>query len=619
MYLNEIQDSKKRQEELSQAAERLRWHSLEITSKAGSGHPTSSLSCAEIVSVLFFQEMQADSSEPENLRNDRFVLSKGHAAPVLWSVHYEAGLIDKDELRSLRRIDSDQEGHPTPRNPWVDVATGSLGQGLSMGLGMAWSARLHDSGSHTYVLLGDGETAEGSVWEAANLAAFQKVDNLTAIVDINRFGQSGPAMLEHDLATYRRRFEAFGWEVSEVDGHDVNALSEALQKARSSSGRPHVILAETEKGHGVSSIEGEEGSHGKPAPSLKDALSELDKTAMEKECSLGIHPLPEGDAPSRAIEVGEIPKDGDGGDEVATRQAFGDAALAMGKACNRMVALDGDVKNSTKLEPFFEKYPERSIECYIAEQNMVGMATGISKSGMLPCVATFAAFLTRAMDQLRMAAISQSKMILAGSHAGVAIGEDGPTQMGLEDLSMMRALPGSQVFYPADVASTRAALEQAAGHDGISYLRLNRGKTPQVYPADESFEAGKAKVFHESKDDDVTLIGGGITLHECLKARENLEKSGIKARVVDPFSVKPIDAETLRRCADETGTVIVAEDHYGEGGLGEAVLSALEGREFKWSHLAVRSLPRSGDPEALLERHGISHRKIENAAAALAA
>lgn len=615
MYAQQLNATQERVRQLGRAADRLRRHSLVSTDKAGSGHPTSSMSCAEIISVLFFEQMRMDPGNPDNRHNDHFVLSKGHAAPILWAAFYEAGMIDKAQHDSLREIDSEQEGHPTPRNQWVKVATGSLGQGLSMGLGMAWAARAHKTDSRVYVLLGDGETSEGSVWEAAALAAHEKLDKVTAIVDINRLGQSDPTMLQHDISAYRRRFEAFGWYVSEVDGHDVAEVSAAFGRSKKVSGQPQVILAATTKGKGVSFIEDEKGKHGKPAPSLEEALEELGEDSAEDERMLDIHP-PEKNDRFAPIEIGDslppgnYPTDGN----TATREAFGNAMLALGESCRQLVALDGDVKNSTKLQDFFDKIPDRSLECYIAEQNMLGMAIGIGKCGLLPCTATFAAFLTRAFDQLRMAAISRARIIVAGSHAGVAIGEDGPTQMGLEDIAMMRSLPGSIVLYPADGRATHGALDQAARHNGIAYLRLNRGGTPNLYDNDTRFAPGKAFLWNESDSDQVTLVGAGITLHECLEAQQTLKDSGIAARVVDCFSVKPVDRTLLRRCADETAAVVVAEDHYVAGGMGEAVLSAIQEIDCAWCHLAITGLSRSGPPEALLKRHGIDAESIVAAA-----
>jgi len=620
MLLEKSHDTEQKRELLEHAAERLRRGSLISTDEAGSGHPTSCLSCAEIMSVLFFEHMRLDANDPDNLHNDQFVLSKGHAAPILWSAFYESGLIDEDDLRSLRQIDSEQEGHPTPRNPWVKVATGSLGQGFPMALGMAWSSKLRNAASRTYVLLGDGETSEGSVWEAASLGAHLGLDNLTVVVDINRHGQSEATMLGHDIDAYHRRFAAFGWNVIQVDGHDVGSLSEAFDVAKSESDRPTVILAATVKGKGVSEIEGASGNHGKPAPSLEDALGQLNADALKTDRELGIHPTETHNAvPKVTINGKPDVSSYEKGDKFATREAFGKAMLDLGGRSDELVALDGDVKNSTKLQDFFDTHPDRSVECYIAEQVMAGMAIGMSKTGCLPCAATFAAFLTRAFDQLRMGALSRSRMIVAGSHAGVAIGEDGPTQMGLEDFAMMRALPNSIVFHPADAVSTHLALEKAAQHDGISYLRLTRGKLATLYDADEDFPAGEAKVHGQSEEDRVTLVGAGTTLHECLAAQKVLRDEGIQARVVDCYSLKPLPRETLKHCVEATGRLVIAEDHYPEGGLGEAIFAELGGQAFEQRHLAVRKLPRSGASDALLADHGIDADAIAKAARELAA
>ncbi|MCB1131647.1 MAG: transketolase [Verrucomicrobiae bacterium] len=609
------QSSPNRQQKLHEISERLRRDSLVATDEAGSGHPTSCLSCAEIMSVLFFEQLRYDADHPDSPNNDQFILSKGHAAPILWSVFHEAGLVSAEELKMLRDIDSDLEGHPTPRNRWVRVATGSLGQGLSMGVGMAWAARHKRTGSRTFVLLGDGETAEGSVWEAAALASHLAMGNLTAIIDINRYGQSGETMLGHDPDVYARRFEAFGWEIEKVDGHDIAALSDALGGRRDDNGKPRVILARTEKGKGVPQIQGERGSHGKPADSLKEATAELDQDAIHKKPEGQLHKPRAGaeNAPARPkIEL--PPPEYEQAESVATRQAFGDAMLALGEASDAVIALDGDVKNSTKLESFFEKYGDRSIECYIAEQNMTGVAVGLDAAGLRPCLATFSAFLTRAFDQLRMAAVSRSRLIVAGSHCGVAIGQDGPSQMGLEDIAMMRAPPGSMVLHPSDAVSTHRALEMAANHDGIAYLRLTRNKLPVIYPVDEGFPEGGSKVHGASEDDRITFVGAGVTLHECLKARTSLREQDIPSRVVDCYSIKPIDTATLRRCAEETGHIVIVEDHYAAGGLGEAVLSALGDTPCKRRHLAVRGISRSGNPAELLDLHGISSSHIEEAA-----
>lgn len=600
-----------KQRKLREISERLRRDSLVATAEAGSGHPTSCLSCAEIMSVIFFDQLRYNPDEPGNPDNDQFILSKGHAAPILWSVYHEAGLLTDDDLKSLREVTSDLEGHPTPRCRFVKVATGSLGQGLSMGVGMAWAARRRRGGSRTFVLLGDGETAEGSVWEAAALASHLRLGHLTAVIDINRYGQSGATMLGHDSATYRARFEAFGWEAKEVDGHDVAAVAAALGESRDVRAKPLVVLALTEKGKGVPELEGKRGSHGKPAESLDEAVDALDRDALQKGPE-GKIPKPDaaGPPPPRRESVKLPPPNFEQADSVATRTAFGAAMLELADVCPDLIALDGDVKNSTMLEEFFERHAGRSIECYIAEQNMVGMAVGLGAAGLLPCLATFAAFLTRAFDQLRMAAISRSHIIVAGTHCGVAIGQDGPSQMGLEDIAMMRCLPGSLVLHPADAVSAHRSLELAANHDGIAYLRLTRNKLPVIYQPDDVFEPGGSHSHGVSPDDRLTLVGAGVTLHECLKARTRLKERGIPARVVDCYSIKPIDGATLRRCAEETGNIIVVEDHYAAGGLGEAVLGALGDTPCRRRHLAVHGVSRSGRPEELLERHGISESGI---------
>ncbi|MGF1452826.1 MAG: transketolase [Opitutales bacterium] len=612
MLITEADSTSRRNELLSAMADRLRRDSIEATDAAGSGHPTSSLSCAEIMSVLFFDAMRFDPNVPYSPSNDEFVLSKGHAAPVLWATYHQAGMISRDEMLSLRDIDSRQEGHPTPRNPWVKVATGSLGQGLPMGLGMAWAARRENAGSRVYVLLGDGETAEGSNWEAAALASHEKMDNLTAVVDVNRLGQSAPTMLEHDASTYEARFAAFGWETKIVDGHDPEKLSTALAEMRNTQGRPQVVLAMTKKGAGVSQAEDKEGLHGKALDEPSEALEEIHPEDSERLELRVPHETEPARVPEVPVTIGkpeyEIGKD------VSPREAYGHALLEIAASSEDIIALDGDVKNSTKTQAFFDQYPQRAVECFIAEQNMVGMAIGLGKRGFLPYVATFAAFLTRAFDQLRMAGISFSDIKIAGTHAGVSIGPDGPTQMGLEDLAMFRSLPGSTVLYPSDAVATHAATTLVGPVNGIAYQRLTRGKLPTIYADDTDFEIGGSKVWGETDHDRVTLVGAGVTLHECLKAQHQLETQKIKARVIDLFSVKPVDVETLARCVAKTGAIVLVEDHYPEGGLGEAVLSALEGREFKWRHLAVREVPRSGKPDELLEKYGISASHIVEAA-----
>lgn len=597
-------------------ARRLRRHSLLSTTEAGSGHPSTCFSCAEIVATIFFQFLRYDLENPKHPANDRFVLSKGHAAPILWAVLAEAGAFPVDRLLTLRRIDSELEGHPTPRSPYVDVATGSLGQGLSNAVGMAIAARMDGRDNRIYALLGDGEAAEGAVWEAAALAAHRGLSNLVAVVDVNRLGQSEPTMYEHHLEVYRRRFEAFGWKVWTVDGHDIPTLTAALAEATAYSGGPAAVIAKTLKGKGVSFMEDKEGWHGKPVtdPALvQKALEELGPD----------EPLPEAlELQKPAVTTAPIAHSGGEhsdpeppqyslGQQVATREAYGTALAKLGKVDPRIVALDGDCKNSTFSQTFMKAFPERFVECYIAEQNMVGMAAGLAAVGKIPFASSFACFLSRAYDFIRMAGISQVNLKLCGSHAGVSIGEDGPSQMGLEDLAMMRVVAGSTVLYPSDAVSTERLVALAAQTPGIVYIRTSRPKTPVIYNNDETFQVGGSKVVRSSDNDRATIIAAGVTLHEALAAADQLAKGGILVRVIDLYSVKPVDRATLEKAARETGLLVTVEDHYVESGLGEAARSAVDSAiPCRWVHLAVRELPRSGKPAELLERFGISAHQI---------
>jgi transketolase len=599
-------------EALEKIAARLRIHSLRMTTKAGSGHPTTCLSMAELAACLFFGEMRYNLKDPEDWGNDEFVLSKGHAAPILWAAYAEAGVIPEPELMNLRSISSNLEGHPTPRLPWVKAATGSLGQGLSVGVGLALAQRLGRSLGRTFVMMGDGECAEGSVWEAANAAGHFHLKNLVAIVDINRLGQSEATMFGHDVRAYERRFKAFGWRTFRVDGHDIRKILAALLEIRAAGG-PAVILAKTIKGKGVSFIEDRNGWHGKP---LKP--EELEKALAE------IGPMPDVDAkrlirPPRkaarpAAKTGVAWERTDYSSPTATRLAYGFALEKLGRVNDNVVVLDGDVKNSTYADKFFESFPKRSFECYIAEQNLVGMGIGMAVKGYMPFIATFAAFLSRAHDQIRMAAYSLSNIKLCGSHVGVSIGEDGPSQMGLEDLAIFRPIPGCAVLYPCDANSTEACVESMARHRGMAYLRTTRPATPLLYPKDEAFPVGGSKILAKGEGDAVTVIAAGITVVEALKAAQELKKEGVGVRVIDAYSVEPIDRETIRsEVADTGGRAIVVEDHFPGGGLGEAVASALGGGA-KLVHLCVRELPRSGKPAELLEAFGISSSSIAMAA-----
>jgi len=602
---------------LHRMAQKLRRECLESTAEAGSGHPTSCMSCADIVSVLFFHEMRFDPRDPSGKDADVFVLSKGHAAPILWAALKEAGCID-DDLNTLRRFDSRLEGHPTPRVPWVRVATGSLGQGVCAAGGMAWARKLVKSAGRVYALLGDGEAAEGSVWEAAEFAAFYKLDNLCAIIDVNRLGQSGPTMYQHDMHPYEARLRGFGWEVAVVDGHDVTAVREAFARARAAAGRPFGVLARTLKGKGVSFLEDKEGWHGKPVKKgdeLKKAVAELGDTSVTITVEPRRYPSP---TPQPRKEPALRP-DYQLGQEVATREAYGNALARLAKSCPQVVATDGDTKNSTFSEKFKEAAPERFADAYIAEQNMVGAALGMSTEGRIPFASTFACFMSRAYDFIRMASYSQpSHLVLCGSHAGISIGEDGPSQMALEDLAMMRAIHGSTVLYPSEAVSAERLVEAAARTPGIVYIRTTRPKTKVLYGNDEPFPVGGSKTLRSSPKDAVTVVAAGITVPEALKAHEALARDGIAARVIDLYSVKPVDAATLVRAAAETRGIVSVEDHSVFGGLGEAVLSAVGGRA-RVEVLGVREAPRSGKAEELMKAHRIDAEAIAAAARKLAA
>ena len=602
---------------LKEKGRRLRIHSLRSTTAAGSGHPSSCLSAADLVSVVFFREMRYDPRDPHHPENDRFILSKGHAAPLLYAAYAEAGIIEESQLITLRRLDSDLEGHPTPRLPWVEVATGSLGQGLSAGLGTALAARMNHLTYDTYVLLGDGECAEGAVWEAAALASYYEVSNLYALVDVNGLGQSQPTMHRFDVENFVAKFRGFGWHAITVDGHNYAEIIDAFEKCRREAGsRPRVIVARTFKGKGVSLLENREGWHGKAVPKqdLAKALAELSQPYPSDGFRPNPRPRPQRE--ERPVNLG-ISVSRKIGESVATREAYGDALAKLVEKNDRIVALDGDTKNSTYSEKLLKTRPDRFWEMFIAEQNMVGVAAGMAARGMIPFVSTFAAFLTRAFDQIRMAGVSRANIKFCGSHAGVSIGEDGPSQMGLEDLAMFRAIPGSVVLYPSDGVSTERLVAEAASIRAICYIRTTRPKTPVLYANDEQFPIGGCKILRRSNADRATVIGAGITVHEALKAAETLAAEGIHIRVIDAYSIKPLDKTTILANAKETeGNLIVVEDHYEEGGLGDAVLNAV-GNAARVIKLAVREIPRSGPPEALLDTYGISGQHIVQAVKSL--
>ncbi|WP_261561742.1 transketolase [Frankia tisae] len=604
-------------ETVREFAQQLRVDSVRSSTSAGSGHPTSSMSAADVLAALVARHLRYDWDNPEDPANDHLIFSKGHASPLIYSIFKAVGVVSDAELiNGYRRFGERLQGHPTPILPWVDVATGSLGQGLPDGVGVALAGKYLDKVPYrVWVICGDSEMAEGSIWEALDKASYYNLSNLIAIVDVNRLGQRGPTELGWDLDTYARRVESFGARAVVVDGHDIAAIDEALAGAEDAT-RPTVILARTHKGAGFSETADKEGWHGKPFP---PDMAERAIAELGGERNLRIRgPVPGPDFPrpepfSRpAITLPSYEL----GAKVATRRAYGQALAALG-ARTDVVALDAEVSNSTYSEDFGKAYPDRFFEIFIAEQQLVAAAVGLSVRGYVPFASTFAAFFSRAYDFIRMAAISQADIRLSGSHAGVEIGADGPSQMALEDLAMMRAVGGSTVLYPSDATSAAKLVEIMADLSGVSYLRTTRGAYPVLYGPDEPFAPGGSKVLRRSDGDTVTLIGAGVTLHQALAAADTLAAEGIAARVVDLYSVKPVDAATLLDAARATGgRIVVAEDHYPEGGLASAVLGALDdsGLPLSVRHLAVRSLPGSGTPEELLDAAGISAKHIVEAA-----
>ncbi|GAA1266033.1 transketolase [Pseudonocardia aurantiaca] len=609
---------------VAELAAQLRVDSIRSSTSAGSGHPTSSMSAADLIATLVSRHLRYDWDDPRSPSNDHLIFSKGHASPLLYSVFRAVGVVSEDELLTgYRRFGQRLEGHPTPVLPWVDVATGSLGQGLPDGVGVALAGRyLERLPYRVWVLCGDSEMAEGSMWEALDKASYYRLSNLIAIVDVNRLGQRGPTELGWNLDAYARRAEAFGARVFTVDGHNLNAIDDVLTlAAEPPDGQPAVILARTIKGYGFSEVEDRDGWHGKPFPPdmAERAIAELggvrNLTIRGPRPYRVPEPRPEPPAPGAALPEYGV------GEKVATRKAYGDALVAVGGRDGRVVALDGEVSNSTHADEFAHTYPDRYFEMFIAEQQMVAAATGLAVRGYRPFASTFAAFLTRAYDFIRMGAISGVDLRLVGSHAGVEIGADGPSQMALEDLAMLRAVHGSTVLYPADATSTVALVEAMATTPGISYLRTTRGAYPVLYPAGEPFPVGGSKVLRSSDTDDVTLVGAGVTLHACLRAAELLRQNAISARVIDCYSVKPIDAATLAAAATATsGRIVVAEDHHPEGGLGSAVADALLASgpaALELARLAVSGMPGSGSGEELMAWAGIDAEHIAAAARSL--
>jgi transketolase len=591
-------------------AQQLRVDSVRASAAAGSGHPTSSFSAAELMAVLLDGHLRLDPDRPDDPARDHLVFSKGHASPLFYACLTAAGAIDDEELLSFRKLGSRIEGHPTPVLPWVDVATGSLGQGLPVAAGLALTAkRLDRVPARVWVLCGDSELAEGSIWEAFDHASFWKLDNLIAIVDVNRLGQTGETMHGWDLDLYAERARSFGWEAIVVDGHDVAAVEEAYTRAEATAGRPAVVLARTRKGAGVAAVDDQPGKHGKPLDEPEQAIAEL---GGERDLQVRLS-APESADPHRFETPGGERPAYEASEKVATRKAYGEALKWLGDTRGDVVALDGEVSNSTYSELFRDAHPERYFEMYIAEQQLVATAVAMQRRGWRPFASTFAAFFTRAYDFVRMAAVSRANLALCGSHAGASIGEDGPSQMGLEDLAAFRALHSSTVLYPCDANQTVRLVELMADLDGIAYLRTHRGALPVIYAAEESFEVGGSRVVRDG--DDVTLVGAGVTLHEALAAAERLAGEGVQARVIDLYSVKPVDVETIAQAATETGAILTVEDHWPEGGLGDAVLGALaeSGETCRVRKLAVGAMPGSGSPEELIHEAGIDADAIATA------
>ena len=598
-------------ERLENIARLIRYYILTSTTAAGSGHPTSSLSAADLMTALFFGGiMRFDAEHPENPNNDRIIFSKGHASPLFYSLWTVAGKISEQELMTMRKFGSPLEGHPTVSFPYTEAATGSLGQGLSIGVGMALNAKYIDKLPYkTFVLLGDSEMAEGSQWEAIQIAAYYRLDNLIGILDVNRLGQRGETMYGHNLDAYRKRISAFGWKSIVIDGHSLDQIIVAYRKALRSKEKPVMIIAKTIKGKGFSFIEDKDGWHGKA----------LNKEEYERglmvfgpvDTSIREHlrkPLRKRPGETVTVKPPDIAYSPD--KPVATRRAYGNALARISPAFPDMVVLDAEVSNSTFSGIFNNQYPDRFFEMFIAEQNMVGTALGLSRRGKIPFISSFAAFLTRAFDQIRMSQYSGANVKICGSHAGVSIGEDGPSQMGLEDISMFRALLNSVVLYPSDAVSTERLVEEAAGHHGLVYIRTTRADTPILYSNDEAFPVGGSKLLRKSDHDRLTVIAAGITLHEALAAYGELKGAGIFIRIIDLYSVKPIDAKTVTEAAHDTGAIITVEDHFAEGGIGEAVRSLLSTTPVPVYSLAVRKMPKSGKPFELLDYEEISRNSI---------
>lgn len=603
----------KQTNEFREKATLLRKWSLISTTDAGSGHPTSCLSAADITAVLFDKYFTYDIANPLNLLNDRFVLSKGHAAPLLYALFAMSGAFPIEELKSLRKFGSMLQGHPVPKFNYAEAATGSLGQGLSVGAGLALLAKRENLPYKTFVLTGDGELAEGQVWEAANFASYHKLDNLVAILDINRFAQSGETMFAHHMDQYAKRFESFGFEVAVIDGHNYEEIDNALSNAvNNKTAKPFALIAKTMKGKGVSFIENKDGWHGKALKKeeLEKALKELGD--VDDHLTFNVKKPAQQKIATASPAANGMHSDFDSHKEYATREVFGDVLAAIGKNNNAVYALDADVKNSTFTEKFMKAIPERFVECFIAEQNMVSVAAGLSRLDKVPVVATFAAFFTRAADQVRMARVSEANIKFVGSHVGVSIGEDGPSQMGLEDISLFGTLPDSVVLQPCDAVSTAKLVPQMIAHQGITYMRTLRPKTKILYDDDQEFHIGGCNILRQSKDDVLTIATTGITVFEALKAADELKKESIAVRIIDCYSIKPVDKNTLTKCIKETEmkTIITVEDHFIHGGLGDFIESAVADTGCVVIKMAVQKISQSGTMDELLKDAGIDFTSI---------
>jgi transketolase len=597
----------------AQLGQQLRIDSVRATAAAGSGHPTSAMSAADLMAVLLAKYLRYDFARPRHPNNDHLIFSKGHAAPLLYSMYAAAGAISDEELLTLRQLGSRLQGHPSPALPWVDVATGSLGFGLPVGVGIALAGKTVDPRPYrVWVLMGDSEMAEGSVWEALEHAAYWRLDNLIAVVDVNRLGQSGETMHGWDRLAYARRARAFGWRTFVIDGHAVGQIDAAYAAAIETAGVPTMIVAKTVKGKGVAAVENKPGWHGKVLADPDAAVEELGgRFDFRIPVARPLEDPPPRPAAAKVVTLRRYAL----GESVATRRAYGDALAALA-AREDVVAMDGEVSNSTYAASFAEAAPDRFFEMFVSEQQMIAAAVGFATRGFTPFASAFAAFFSRAYDFVRMAALSGASIRIAGSHAGVATGEDGPSQMALEDIAMFRAVNGSTILYPSDANQAVRLVALAADIPGITYLRMTRADMPVIYSPDDAFDVGGSRLLRASDADEVTVATAGITLHEAATAADQLAEMGVRVRLLDVYSVKPIDRDALISAVTATnGRLVTVEDHWPQGGLGDAVLEAIADsqRALRVTKLAVSGLPGSGKPHELLRVAGIDADAIINA------